>query len=369
MDWRVPFVDFPEQWRRQREELLPVIETVISQGDLMLRQQLADFEGHLAAFVGTSRAVGVSNCTDGLRLVAHALDVGPADEIVTVAHTFAATISPFVLRGATPVLVDIGDDHLMDCDQLASVVSPRTKVILPVHLNGRTCDMDPVIKVAESVGATIVEDAAQALGATYRGRDAGTFGLASSYSFYPAKSLGALGDAGAVLTDDDALADRVRILRDHGRTTKSAIGEWGYNCRLDNVQAAILDWRLAQLPSWIDRRRTIAGAYQARLSQVPEVEIPPGPDEDPLRLDVFQNYVVTTDARDQLGRYLAGHGIETLISWPVPLHHQPGLGLEHWSLPQTERLCQRVLSLPMYPELGDHQVDYVCDHIARFFGA
>jgi len=165
VDWRVKFIDFPEQWRRQRGELLPIIEDTIARGDLMLREQLVDFETHLAAFNGSMHAVGVSNCTDGLRLLAHALDVGPEDEVVTVAHTFIATISPFVLRGATPVFVDIGADHLMDTDQLLSAVTRRTKIIIPVHLNGRTVDMDAVLKVADSVGATVIEDAAQAFGA------------------------------------------------------------------------------------------------------------------------------------------------------------------------------------------------------------
>ncbi|GIE97304.1 DegT/DnrJ/EryC1/StrS family aminotransferase [Paractinoplanes rishiriensis] len=367
MDWRVRFVDYPEQWRRQRPELLPVIEDTIARGDLMLRQQLRDFEEHLARFGGTARAVGVSNCTDGLRLLAHALDIGPGDEVVSVAHTFVATISPFALRGATPVLVDIGDDHLMDTDRLLDAVTERTRVIIPVHLNGRTVDMNAVRKAADTCGAVIVEDAAQALGATFDGRTAGTFGLASTYSFYPAKMLGALGDAGAVLTDDDTLADRLTALRDHGRIGKSDLDGWGYNCRLDNLQAAILDWRLARLPEWIERRRHLARIYTKLLSDLPDLEIPVGPDADPQRRDVFQNYVITSDWRTPLAEHLRDDGVETMVSWPVPLHRQPGLGLGHHRLPRTEELCDRVLSLPMYPELADEQVEYVAASIRRFF--
>lgn len=369
MDWRVKFVDYPEQWRRQREELLPVIEGTIAAGDLMLRHQLADFETHLARFNGSEHAVGVSNCTDGLRLLAHALDVGPGDEVVTVSHTFIATISPFVLRGATPVFVDIGEDHLMDTDQLAEAVTERTKVVIPVHLNGRTVDMDAVQKAADSVGAVVLEDAAQALGAKIDGRTAGTFGLASVYSFYPAKMLGAMGDGGAVLTDDAALARRLHQLRDHGRVTKSGVDGWGYNCRLDNLQAAILDWRLGRLPSWIERRREVARGYTTLLSGIDGLEIPAGPDDDPRRSSVFQNYAVTTDDRDGLVEHLRADGVETLVSWPVPMHQQPGLGLDHWSLPNTERLCRRVLSLPMHAELEDWQVEYVATSVRRFFGA
>ncbi|WP_433290663.1 DegT/DnrJ/EryC1/StrS family aminotransferase [Actinoplanes sp. CA-030573] len=369
MDWRVRFVDYPEQWRRQRAGLLPVIEETIAAGDLMLRHQLRDFETNLARFVGTARGVGVSNCTDGLRLLAHALDIGPGDEIVSVAHTFVATISPFVLRGAKPVLVDIGEDHLMDTDQLADAVSKRTKVIIPVHLNGRTVDMAAVLKVAESVGAVVVEDAAQALGASFAGRNAGTFGLASTYSFYPAKLLGALGDAGAVLTSDGALADRLHALRDHGRVAQAELDGWGYNCRLDNLQAAILDWRLGLLPEWIKRRRELARLYTSLLHDVPDLSIPVGPDADPRRYDVFQNYPVTTARRSELVAHLRADGIETLISWPIPLHRQKGLGLDHLSLPRTERLCREVVSLPLHVELTDDQVAYVAASVRRFFGS
>lgn len=369
MDWRVRFVDYPEQWRRQRGELLPLIEDTLARGDLMLRHQLHDFEVHLAAFNSSARAVGVSNCTDALRLLAHALDIGPGDEVVTVAHTFIATVSPFVLRGATPVFVDIGPDHLMDTAALAERVTDRTRVIIAVHLNGRTVDMAEVGKIAGRAGATVLEDAAQALGATLDGRTAGTFGLASTYSFYPAKLLGAFGDAGAMLTDDEALAERVLRLRDHGRVGKAEIDGWGYNCRLDNLQAAILDWRLARLPGWIERRRELARRYDERLRDVAELGIPVGPDADPRRRDVFQNYPVTADARDRLAEHLRADGVETLISWPVPLHQQKGLGLDHWSLPHTEDLCRRVLSLPLHPELEDWQIDHVADSIRRFFGA
>jgi dTDP-4-amino-4,6-dideoxygalactose transaminase len=369
VEWRVKFVDYPEQWRRQREALLPIIEDTIARGDLMLRQQLFDFEAQLAQFNGSEYAVGVSNCTDGLRLLAHALDIGEGDEIVTVAHTFIATVSPFVLRGARPVFVDIGADHLMDTDQLVSAISQRTRAVIPVHLNGRTVDMAAVQKAAESVGAVVIEDAAQALGATFDGRTSGTFGLASTYSFYPAKMLGAMGDGGAVLTDDRALAERLRQLRDHGRVTKSEVDGWGYNCRLDNLQAAILSWRLTQLPAWIERRRAVARAYTAMLSDLDGIELPVGPDEDPRRTDVYQNYAVTTDRRDALAAHLRDDGIETLVSWPVPVHRQRGLGLDNWILPNTEQLCDRVLSLPMQVELEDWQVEYVASSVRRFFGS
>lgn len=367
MSWRVKFIDFPLQWQQQREHLLPIIDDTLARGDVMLRQQLVDFETHLAEFVGTRHGVGVSNCTDGLRLIAHSLGIGPGDEVITVAHTFIATISPFVMRGAKPVFVDIGDDQLMDTSQLESAVTDRTRVIIPVHLNGRTVDMTDVLKVAESCGATVIEDAAQALGATIDGRTAGTLGLASTYSFYPAKMLGAPGDGGAVLTDSDRLAADVHRLRDHGRVTKTEVDGWGYNCRLDNLHAAILDWRLAQLPRWIEHRRALASIYDDLLADIDELDLPVGPDADPRRRDVYQNYTVMTDRRDELVRHLNDDGIEVLVSWPVPFHKQSGVGLSHWSLPNTERLSRRVLSLPMNAELKPSEVQFVAASVLRFF--
>ncbi|ABL83717.1 MULTISPECIES: DegT/DnrJ/EryC1/StrS family aminotransferase [unclassified Nocardioides] len=368
MGWRVKFIDFPLQWEQQRAHLLPVIDDTLARGDVMLRHQLVDFEEHLAEFVGTRHGVGVSNCTDGLRLIAHSLGIGPGDEVVTVAHTFIATISPFVMRGASPVFVDIGDDQLMDTSQLEAAVTERTRVIVPVHLNGRTVDMTEVLRIAEACGATVIEDAAQALGATIDGRTAGSMGLASTYSFYPAKMLGTPGDGGAVLTDDDELTADIRRLRDHGRVSKTEVDGWGYNCRLDNLHAAILDWRLTQIPRWIEHRRTVADIYDQMLADIEGLDLPVGPDADPRRRDVYQNYTVMTDRRDDLVKHLNSDGVEVLVSWPVPFHKQSGVGLDHWNLPNTERLSRRVLSLPMNAELDLSQVEYVAESVRRFFG-
>jgi len=358
----VPFVDFPEQFRRQEAQLMPLIHDVLSKGDLVMRSQMRSFEENLAAFVEIGHAVGVSNCTDALRLLAEALDIGTGDEVVTVSHTFVATMSPFKLRGATPVLVDIAHDHLLDVEQLPAALSERTKMVLPVHLNGRVCDMVPILEAAGRVGAVVVEDAAQALGARYYGRASGSMGLASVFSFYPAKLLGAFGDAGALVTDDASLADEIRLLRDHGRRGKEELATWGYNCRLDNLQAAILDLRLTMLPAWIERRRELAARYEAKLADVATIDRLPGPDSDPRRYDVFQNYPVLVEDRDRVVAGLTEAGIETLVSWRVPNHRQPGLGLD-FELPRTETLSEHVVSLPLFPELSDEQVDYVADTI------
>ncbi|MHB8449158.1 MAG: DegT/DnrJ/EryC1/StrS family aminotransferase [Mycobacteriales bacterium] len=361
----MPIVDYRKQFRLEEPELMATIHEVLAGGDLILRHHLDEFERHLAEFVGAQEAVGVSNCTDALRLLAHDLAVGPGDEFVTVAHTFVATVSPFYLRGAEPVLVDVGSDHLMDPRRVAPAVTDRTKVVIPVHLNGRVCEMDAIRHAAAEVGAVVIEDAAQALGATYRGAKAGTLGWASVFSFYPAKLLGALGDAGAVVTDDSELAMRLRRLRDHGRVTKADLGGWGYNCRMDNLQAAVLDLRLRRLRQGIERRREIAAVYDAAFKDLPDVGTLPAPGVDEDRYDVFQNYPITVPDRDVLVKRLANAGVETLVSWPVPLHRQEALGLGRFHLPMTDLLSDQVVSLPIYPELEDWQVEHVAVSVHR----
>jgi len=344
---------------------MSTIATVLRGGDLVMRHQMEDFERNFAAFVGRRDAVSVSNCTDGLRLTLEALGVGPGDEVVTVAHTFVATLAAIHQVGATPVLVDVGLDHNLDAGLLEAVLTPRTKAIIPVHLNGRLCEMDRVMAVADSRLIPVLEDAAQALGASFKGVASGCWGVAAAFSFYPAKMLGALGDGGAVVTDDAGLAQRLRELRDHGRVSKTELSGWGWNCRLDNVQAAILDLKLKRLPSWIERRRRLAGIYDEALLDIANLRLPPRPDSG-LHFDVYQNYVIEADNRDRLVEHLANSGVETLVSWPVPMHHQP-LGLNHFNLPRTEELARRVLSLPMHNVLEEEEAIAVADAVRAFF--
>jgi dTDP-4-amino-4,6-dideoxygalactose transaminase len=367
MDWQVRYVDYPSQFRQLEHEVLGTIRTVLAGGDLMLRQQLRDFETHLAAFVGAQHAVGVSNCTDGLRLILKALGIGPGDEVITVSHTFVATAAAVHHSGAKAVLVDIGDDHLMDPDAAAAAITPRTKAILPVHLNGRICNMHPFMRLTHDHGLLLIEDAAQALGAKYYGIGAGAFGVAAAFSFYPAKLLGAYGDAGAVVTSDPEIAHRVSRLRDHGRTTGGEIAEWGFNCRLDNLQAAILDLKLARLHQSLERRRELTAHYHGHLSDVATLKLPPPPDDGP-RHDVYQNYEIEADSRDELIVHLKQQGIETMKPWGGKGVHQfAGLGLAHFRLPRTEAMFRRALMLPMHPELTNDQIQYVSQSIKSFY--
>jgi dTDP-4-amino-4,6-dideoxygalactose transaminase len=370
MNWKVRFVDYPAQFEKMEDEIMGTLRTVLSKGDLILRQQVQDFEANLADFVGTRYAVGTSNCTDALHLTLRAAGVGPGDEVITVSHTFIATVAAIHHAGATPVLVDTGDDHNMDVDLIEQALSPRTKIILPVHLNGRLCDMDRLMRLSEKHGLIVIEDSAQALGASINGRRGGSFGLAGCFSFYPAKLLGAFGDAGAVVTNNKEIADRVRLLRDHGRMPNGDIAGWSFNCRIDNIQAALLDLKLKKLPQWITRRRELAALYHRELGGLGQLRLPPAQTDDGPYYDVFQNYEIEANERGRLVTYLRDCGVEILIPWGGRGVHQfKALGLSKFQLPRTEQLFQRVLLLPLHCELSEDQVRYVCHCIKTFYGA
>jgi dTDP-4-amino-4,6-dideoxygalactose transaminase len=300
-----------------------------------------------------------------LRLTLEALGIGEGDEVITVAHTFVATMAAIHHVGASPVLVDVGDDRNMNVDLIEAAITARTRAIMPVHLDGRLCRMDRVMEIAAKHSLIVVEDAAQALGASYNGTRGGAFGVAGAFSFYPAKLLGAYGDAGAVVTSDARLAERLRALRDHGRISKSDLNGWGWNCRLDNLQAAVLDLKLKKLPEWIGKRRQLAAIYDEALADLPQVKRPPAPDHSPY-FDIFQNYVIEAERRDELARHLTERKIETMVSWPKPMHHQP-IGLDHFTLPRTEALSGRVISLPLTTELDQEQILTVGDSIREFY--
>ncbi len=370
MDWKVRYVDYPKQFKNLEKEYLDIMGEVLSQGDLVLRRQLSVFEDNLASFCGTKYAVGVSNCTDALYLSLYAAGVRPGDEVITVSHTFVATVAAIRHVGATPIFVDISDDHNMNVDLVRRAITPKTKAIVPVHLNGRICaGMDMLVEIANEHSLVIVEDAAQALGATYKGKKAGSFGLCGCFSFYPAKLLGAFGDGGAVVTDSQEFAHTIKLLRNHGRGDGSEILRWGFNCRMDNLHAAILDFKLKQLPQWIERRRKIAGIYSELLSEVKGLRLPPLPQENATHYDVFQNYEVEAENRDGLVKHLNDKGIEVMLSWGGKGVHQfTALKLNNCHLPRTEELFKRVLMVPMYPELEDHQVGYVASAIRGFYG-
>ena len=363
----VVFFDYPSVFGSEEAELMDVIRDVLRRGAYILQTELEDFEQYLSEFVGVSYAVGVGNGTDALLLALRAAGVGKGDEVILPSHTFVASAAAVHHAGGTPILVDVGDDHLMDPSLVEAAITARTVAIMPVHLNGRVCDMDNLCAIAERSGLVIVEDAAQALGASQSGRKAGSFGKAAGFSFYPAKLLGCFGDGGAVVTDDPHVAERLRTLRNHGRAGDEVV-EWSYNSRLDNLQAAVLDRKIRALPHALERRREIAAIYQERLSGVGDLRLPPGPDAEPDRYDVFQNYEMETSSRDSLREFLDARGIGTIVQWGGRAIHQfSGLPFEGVSLPVTERVMAHSLLLPLHAALATEEVQYVCDCVREFF--
>ncbi len=366
MSYRVPFVDPKEHYRRYRLEIDSAIAETLAAGDLIQRRQLRDFESHLAEFVGVRFAVGVNSCYHALYFSLLAAGIRSGDEVITVAHTFPATVSAIVHTGATPVLIDVRADYNLDPDLIEAAITCRTKAILPVHLNGRVCDMAPIDAIARKHGLVIIEDAAQAIGAAYDGRKAGSFGLAGCFSFYPFKSLGGFGDGGAITTNDPQVAELATLLRFNGedRETHEFLYH-GYTALLDNVQAAVLDQKLRWLPEWIEHRRNIAALYHESLEDLDDLGLPNSSDD--LYLDSFQNYVVRTQVRDALREHLTRDGIETLVHWPKPIWEHRGLALQNPGLRETETLCREVLSLPMSGETTPEQVEIVANAMREFF--
>ncbi len=371
MSVKVKFFDYPQQFKTYKKEYIEIIEKTFGRGAYILGGDLDDFEKNLAEYIGCKYAIGVGNCTDALLLALIAAGVGPGDEVISVSHTFVATIEVIKFVGATPVLVDMADDHNMNVDLVETAITNKTKAIMPVSLNGRICsNIDRLIKIAKKHKLIVIEDAAQALGARYKGKGAGTFGLAGCFSFYPAKLLGTFGDAGAVITNDKKLAEKVRMLRNHGKSENAEFKMWGLNCRMDNVHAAILNFKLKKLTGWIKRRREIAKKYYNGLSNIKALRLPPPPIENGDHYDVFQNYELEGEKRNELREYLMKKGIETTIQWGGKAVHQlKSLGLGSFKLPRTEEFFKKSLMLPLYPELTNAQVEYVIKAIKSFYRA
>lgn len=364
----IPFFNYPALFAQKESEIMEVIRDVCNRGAYIMQKDLVEFELALAGFLGVKHAFGVANGTDAILIGLHAAGIKAGDEVILPSHTYIATAAAVHFVGAVPVLADIGPDHMLDPKSVESKISPRTHAIVPVQLNGRTCDMDALQSIADKHGLTIVEDAAQGLGSKFKGRCAGTFGFAGTYSFYPAKVLGCFGDGGAVVTNDDAAAEKIFLLRDHGRNQEGRVVAWGFNSRLDNLQAAILHYKLKSYRADIDRRRAIAARYQAQLGSLSQLALPPSPDADPRHFDVYQNYEMEADRRDELKHYLEERGVRTIMQWAgTPVHQFHELGFYRDQLPATDRFFTRCLMLPMNTTLSDDDVDYICDTIHDFF--
>jgi dTDP-4-amino-4,6-dideoxygalactose transaminase len=363
----IPLVDLRTQLASIREEVDAAIARVLGHGGFVLGEEVAEFELAFARYVGAQSAVGVASGTAALRLALAACGIGAGDEVITTPHTFFATAEAISQSGATPVFVDVRGDTLnLDPERVESAITWRTKAIIPVHLYGNPADMEPLLGIARRHNLRLIEDAAQAHGAEYSGRRCGSLGDIGCFSFYPGKNLGACGDAGAVTGNDLVLLERVRALRDHGRSSKYLHNEIGFAERMDALQAAILRAKLPHLERWTELRRIAAERYRTLLSHLP-LELPL---TTPGSRHVFHLYVVRTPERDRLLDHLKKDGIMAGVHYPVPLHRQPAyldLGYGRTTLPVAERAAREVLSLPLYPELDQSRAERVASSIERYF--
>ncbi|MFI5364859.1 MAG: DegT/DnrJ/EryC1/StrS family aminotransferase [Candidatus Binatia bacterium] len=355
----VPLVDLKAQYAAIQPEVDAAIQRVLCSAAFILGREVERFEDAFAAYCGVRHAVGVASGTAALHLALLACGVGPGDEVITSPHTFIATAEAVSHAGARPVFVDIDPvSYNLDPSRIDAAIGPRTKAIIPVHLYGNPADMEPVLAIARRRGLHVIEDAAQAHGAAYRGRRAGTFGAAACFSFYPGKNLGAYGDGGAVVTDNPEIAARVRMLRDHGRRDKYVHETVGYGDRLDAIHAAVLGAKLAHLDRWNQQRRQAARRYCELLADS-RVRLPvTAPDAEP----VYHLFVVRVAERDRTLQALHQRGIGAGVHYPIPLHLQPAyafLGLQPGSFPHAEQAAREVLSLPLYPEITDEQLTEV----------
>jgi dTDP-4-amino-4,6-dideoxygalactose transaminase len=353
----IPLVDLAAQHAAVAEEIAEGWREVLAQTSFIAGPQVAMFESEYAAFIGTSHCVAMANGTDAIEVALRALGVGRGDECILPTNTFIATAEAVSRAGATPVLVDCADDgtYLIDADAVEAAVTPRTRAIIPVHLFGQAAAVERLLPLAEEIGACVVEDAAQSQGARRSGRSAGALGHAAATSFYPGKNLGAYGDAGAMLTDSDDLAARMRMIRDHGSRHKYEHEVIGLNSRLDTLQAVVLSAKLRRLARWNAMREAAADRYDALLSEVEEVVRPRVLDGNE---HVWHLYVVRVPDRDRVLKELHAAGIGAGIHYPVPLHLTTafaGLGYAEGAFPVAERVAREILSLPLFPEITPSQ--------------
>ena len=364
---KIPFFNYPALFAERADEYQAILADVLARGAYIMQKDLTEFEEKLASWIGCKHVIGVADGTAALVFALKAAGVDAGDEVIVSSHTFIATAAAVNHVHAVPVIADCLPDSMIDPDSVRRLIGPKTKAIMPTQLNGRTCDMDALCAIAEEHGLQIVEDSCQALGARFNGTPAGLFGVAGSYSFYPAKTLGCFGDGGAIATDSDDAASLIRQLRDHGRNAEGKVTCFGHNGRLDNVQAAILSAKLDRYDETLARRRAIATLYQTRLGEVSQLLLPPAPGSDPRRFDIFQNYEIQVEDREGLRAWLGDRGIGTILQWGGWMIHQfDDLNLRS-DAPYAEEMSKRFKMLPMHPLLSDDDVHYVCDAIIAFY--
>jgi len=361
----VPFVNLGAQFVPLENQFVDALKRVGRTGGYILGDEVETFESALARACGTRHAVTVANGTDALILVLKAWGIGPGDEVITVPNSFIATAGAIVAVGAHPVFVDVAEDFNIDAKKIEAAITPATKAIIPVHLTGNPADMNAINEIAGSAGIKVLEDAAQAIGAKYKGKLVGSLGDAAAFSLHPLKNLHLMGDGGFVSTDDSQLYELLIQLRNHGLVDRNESARWGLNSRLDAMQAAFGNIKLGYLQEWTRRFREIAQLYQKHLTSTVQCPIINTGNEA-----VFHNFVIRVPDRAQFMAFLAEKGIETKIHYPVPLHLMKcsaELGYRHGDFPVTECQSEQIVSLPIYPELTDEQIEYVCIQVQQYY--
>lgn len=364
-NFTVPYIDLPLQYKKNKKNLIKKFKEIASSGQFILRKEVAQLESEISKYLGVNYAVGVNSGTDALFLSLIANGIKKGDEVITVSHTFIATISTIVHAGATPILVDIQDDGNIDSSLIEQAITDKTKAIMVVHMNGRVCDMKAIMKITKKYDLILLEDAAQAFGASYKNTYAGNFGKCGAFSFHPMKVFGCMGDGGLITTNDEAIYNKLLLLRNHGQKTKADLVLYGYNSRLDNIQAAFLLDRLSVLEVELKKRIKIANIYIENLSFLSQVKLPSNKTKN--RRDIFSSFVIQAQDRDKLQEFLLSNSIEVAVHWNTPNHKQKHLNLDYYKLETTEEYSKNILSLPIHPFLTKKQINFVVKKIIEFY--
>ena len=364
---QIPFFNYQSLFKEHEENFIEIFSDIGRRGAYIMQDDLSNFESKIEKYTGIKHAIGVANATDAMQLLLKAGGVGVGDEVIFCSHTMVATASAIAFTGATPIPVEAGSDHLIDPDSIIKAITSRTKAIIPTQLNGRVADMDKILDIAHEYGLQIYEDSAQALGAKHKDQCAGSFGLGGCISFYPAKTLGCFGDGGIVLTNDDNIYNAIKLMRDHGRGEDGNVSVWGFNSRLDNLQAAILNFFFQDYDKTVKRRRYIADLYHKGLKDIDELTLPPATNSNNNHFDIYQNYEIEAERRDKLKSFLSDNDIGTLIQWGGrAVHEFKDLGFTQ-SLPITEKIMRDSLMLPLNMTVTDVEIKYICKCIRNFY--
>ena len=364
---KVPYVNLVSQWQDDRHELLPIIDRVLGSGQYVGGDEVDKFEENIAGFCRVKHAIAMNSGTDALTLALHLLGVGRGDEVITPPNSFIASTAAIVHLGAIPVFVDVLPDQNIDPEKIETAITDKTKVIMPVHLTGRICDMDPIMEIAHNHGLAVVEDAAQAIGSMYRGKPSGSLGDVGCFSTHPLKNLNACGDGGFITTDIKNIYSKAKTLINHGIVKRNVVNHFGYVSRMDNLQAAILNYRLNKIDRIIRERRKNAQYYFDGIKSQ-EIYIPK---EQKEKINTYHTFVIQTKKRDKLKAYLMMKGIETAIHYPIPIHLQPAskcFGYKVGDLPLAENQAKKILTLPINQSLTQDKIKLTIDNINNFYG-